>query len=318
MRFLLPLVACAAVLLPSPVTQAQKKCTGKKFVLLVHGGAGAGGAPAELQKKRERIMRNALRAGQRVLKRGGTAVAGVVAAISYLEDSPIFNAGRGGIPNKEGFAELDASIMDGRDRNAGAVAAVRTIKNPIRAALAVMEKSEHVMFVDRGADQFAKEMGLEIVEPKYFLVDKKKPAKPSKSGTVGAVALDRCGNLAAGTSTGGYTSKAPGRVGDSPIIGAGTFADNATGAVSATGWGEYFIRWSAAHDISALIEYKGLSVSEAAQTVMDKIKAAGATGGVIVLDKEGNIAFPFNSLGMIRGHVNQAGVMKVGTLEAMR
>ncbi len=319
MRYMAALLALGAVsLLGTDLAFGQTKCTGKRFTLVVHGGAGTGNAPPAIQRKKRRVLRQALVAGRNVLDRGGTAVDSVTAAITLLEDSPIFNAGRGGIPNKAGFVELDASIMDGRDRNAGAVAATRTIRNPILAARAAMEKSAHVMFVDRGAESFAKSAGLEIVNPTYFLVKPSAPRTPSKSGTVGAVALDRCGNLAAGTSTGGYNAKTPGRVGDSPIIGAGTFAINATCAVSATGWGEYFIRWSAAYDISALVEYKGYSIQKSADTVLhDKLKPAGATGGVIVLDAKGNVAYSYTSNGMIRGSVDNTGRIEVGIFGKM-
>jgi beta-aspartyl-peptidase (threonine type) len=244
-------------------------------------------------------------------------VAAVAAAISALEDSPLFNAGRGGIPNRAGFVELDASIMEGRHLNAGAVAAVRVIKNPIAAARAAMEHSPHLMFVDRGAVAFARQQKLDIVDPGYFLVPTKKTSK-GKSGTVGAVALDRCGDLAAGTSTGGYNTKIPGRVGDSPIIGAGTYADNKTCAVSATGHGEYFIRFAAAHDVSALVAYRGWTIKKAAAHVIhNKLKPAGGLGGFIVIDRKGNMAWPYSSKGMIRGYIKQSGVMKLGVFEKM-
>ncbi len=281
------------------------------FVLLVHGGAGSGEQPAEQRRARRKVLERVLRAGAEQLRAGATAVAAVESAIATLEDAPQFNAGRGGIPNKAGFVELDASIMDGRDRNAGAVAAVRRIKNPIRAARAVMERSEHLLFVDRGAVAFAEAAGLELAPADYFLVPENK-SKPSKAGTVGAVALDRCGHLAAGTSTGGYVTKTPGRVGDSPIIGAGTYAADASCAVSATGWGEYFIRYAAAHDVAALVEYKGLAVGPAAERVLAKIKAAGATGGLIVLDRQGHMAWPHTSQTMLRGYSDHRGRIAIG------
>jgi beta-aspartyl-peptidase (threonine type) len=302
-------------LLPS-VTQAGECKANKTWVLLVHGGAGAGALPRDKQKARLEVVKHVLLDCSTMLKRGASAVDAVEAAVTRLEDSPIFNAGRGGIPNKAGFVELDASIMEGKALNAGAVAAVRTIKNPIRAARAVMERSEHLLFVDRGAVAFAEAQGLELVPPEYFLVPGKLEKK-SKAGTVGAVALDRCGNLAAGTSTGGYTTKTPGRVGDSPIIGAGTYAKNETCAVSATGWGEYFIRYAAAHDVSALVEYKGLKIKKAAKKVLRKMKKAGATGGFIVLDRKGNMAWPYTSVGMLRGYINHKGDMKVGIFRKM-
>ncbi len=293
-------------------------CTQREtFVLLVHGGAGSGALPAAQQRARRQVLERVLRAGAEQLRAGATAVAAVESAIAALEDAPPFNAGRGGIPNKAGFVELDASIMDGRDRNAGAVAAVRRIKNPIRAARAVMERSEHLLFVDRGAVAFAESVGLELAPADYFLVPEKNAPEPSKAGTVGAVALDRCGHLAAGTSTGGYVTKTPGRVGDSPIIGAGTYAADASCAVSATGWGEYFIRYAAAHDVAALVQYKGLAVGPAAERVLAKIKAAGATGGLIVLDRQGHMAWPHTSESMLRGYSDHRGRIAIGVVDKM-
>jgi beta-aspartyl-peptidase (threonine type) len=288
----------------------------EKFVLLVHGGADTGSLSKQKQLAKDKLIRKVLKQGAEKLKNGTSAIEVVEFAISVMEDSPSFNAGRGGIPNKAGFVELDASIMDGRDLNAGAVAALRGIKNPIIAARQVMEKSEHLLFVDRGAYDFAKDQGVETAPLEYFLVEQEK--KPGKSGTVGAVVLDRCGNLAAGTSTGGYSTKTPGRVGDSPIIGAGTYADNKTCAVSATGWGEYFIRQAAAHDVSAQVEYLKIGIQEAAENTLAKIKKAGATGGLIVLDKEGRLAFPYTSNGMIRGYVNNSGELKTGIFKEMK
>jgi beta-aspartyl-peptidase (threonine type) len=258
----------------------------------------------------------------------------------------LFNAGKGAAFNHEGQNELDASIMDGGRHKAGAVAAVHTIKNPIVAARAVMEQSKHVLIVGPGADAFARDHGLEIVDPGYFRTElrwnmlqeqlrKEKKPEPSKEapaksertgassprllvpaaarfGTVGCIALDRQGNLAAGTSTGGLTGKLPGRVGDSPLIGAGTFADNDSCAVSATGDGEYFIRAAAAHDIASLVEYKALPVSEAARIVVhDKIKRAGGEGGVIVLDKAGNLSMTYSSEGMFRAYLTRSGEIHV-------
>lgn len=291
----------------------------KKHLLLIHGGAGAGKAPAAVLKKQRAVLARVLRRGNAILRRGGSAVEAVTASISALEDSPLFNAGRGGIPNKAGFVELDASIMEGRRLNAGAVAAVRLIKNPIAAARAAMERSPHLMFVDRGAVAFARAHKLAIKKPGYFLVPggKKKPG--GKSGTVGAVALDRCGDLAAGTSTGGYNTKVPGRVGDSPIIGAGTYANNKTCAVSATGHGEFFIRFAAAHDVSALVEYRGWSIQKAADHVIHKkLKPAGGLGGFIVIDARGNMAWPYSSRGMIRGYIKHTGEMKLGVWKEMK
>jgi beta-aspartyl-peptidase (threonine type) len=308
LRIIAVLVLLGSGLQPAGAGDCAERAT---FVLLVHGGAGSGEQPAEQRRARRQVLERVLRAGAEQLRAGATAVAAVESAIATLEDAPQFNAGRGGIPNKAGFVELDASIMDGRDRNAGAVAAVRRIKNPIRAARAVMERSEHLLFVDRGAVAFAEAAGLELAPADYFLVPENQ-SKPSKAGTVGAVALDRCGHLAAGTSTGGYVTKTPGRVGDSPIIGAGTYAADASCAVSATGWGEYFIRYAAAHDVAALVEYKGLAVGPAAERVLAKIKAAGATGGLIVLDRQGHMAWPHTSQTMLRGYSDHRGRIEIG------
>ena len=330
-----------ALLLPV-VAKADDKAS--DVVLAIHGGAGvvskelaAPGAEKEYRAK----LREAVEAGATVIEKdGGDSVGAVVAAIKVLEDSPLFNAGKGAAFNHEGQNEMDASIMDGGRHKAGAVAAVRTIKNPITAARAVMDQSKHVLLVGAGADTFAREHGLEIVDPSYFRTELRwnmlqeqlrkekrageKPATKTQSravekdsppvrfGTVGCVALDRHGNLAAGTSTGGLTAKLPGRVGDSPLIGAGTFADNASCAVSATGDGEYFIRAAAAHDIAALVEYKGLSVAEASRIVIhDKIKRAGGEGGVIVLDRAGNLAMTYSSEGMFRAYLTRDGEIHV-------
>ena len=316
----LALLACLGLLLLCPNSALGKPChKQKRHLLLIHGGAGAGKSPPEVLKRQRAVMVKALRLGHGILNRGGTSVDAVEAAVRFLEDSPLFNASRGGIPNREGFVELDASIMEGRQRNAGAVAAVRVIKNPIVAARVAMERSPHLMFVDRGAVKFARANKLEIVSPSYFLVPRLKKGPGGKSGTVGAVALDRCGDLAAATSTGGYNTKVPGRVGDSPIIGAGTYANNKTCAVSATGHGEYFIRFSAAHDVSALVEYKGWSIKKAASHVIHhKLKPAGGRGGFIVLDRKGNMAWPYSSQGMIRGYIKHTGEMKLGVWKEMK
>jgi beta-aspartyl-peptidase (threonine type) len=250
-------------------------------------------------------------------------------AIRILEDSPLFNAGKGAVFTNEGKNELDASVMDGNTLGAGAVAGVRRVKNPITLARTVMEKSPHVMMVGDGAEKFAAEQKIELVDPKYFWTqhrwdalqnilkeeaDKKKVGSatasegPNRFGTVGAVALDKNGNLAAGTSTGGMTNKRYGRVGDAPIIGAGTYANNATCGVSATGWGEYFIRLGVARDISALIEYRAMPVQNAADMVIkQKLQNAGGDGGVISIDKFGNYGVSFNSEGMYRAYINSEG-----------
>jgi beta-aspartyl-peptidase (threonine type) len=250
-----------------------------------------------------------------------------VVVIKIFEDSPLFNAGKGAVFNDEGKNELDAAIMDGKTIKAGAVAGVTTVKNPITAARAVMEKTNHVMLTGAGADKFAKEAGLVIVDPSYFFDQKRwdqylkgknksngKDTNPinTKHGTVGAVALDIYGNLAAGTSTGGLSNKKYGRVGDSPIIGAGTYANNKTCAVSCTGTGEYFIRNVVAYDMSALMEYKGYSVQKAADYIInEKLKAQGGDGGLIALDAAGNFTMTFNTEGMFRGYANSNGEVKV-------
>ena len=248
-----------------------------------------------------------------VLEGGGSSLDAVERVIRYLEDNPLFNAGRGAVFTSAGTNELDASIMTGWDLNAGAVAGVRDVRNPISAARAVMEQSKHVMLSGKGASEFAAEKGLEIVEPSYFhtdgrMEDLKKAIENEKHGTVGCVALDREGNLCAGTSTGGMTNKKWGRIGDSPIIGAGTWADNRTCGVSGTGHGEYFIRWAVAHDIAALMEYSGLNVEEAARKVIEeKMVRAGGDGGVICLDRNGRAAMVTNTSGMFRAYGNSEG-----------
>ncbi|MBV9493177.1 MAG: isoaspartyl peptidase/L-asparaginase [Acidobacteria bacterium] len=307
-----------------------------KIMFVMHGGAGTitrKSMTPEAEKQYRDGMEQALRAGYAVLQKGGTSIDAVEAGIRILEDNPLFNAGKGAVFTHEGKNELDAAIMDGKTMKAGSVAGVTIIRNPISAARAVMEKSKHVMMVGRGAELFATKMGLEIVDPSYFWTEKRWKAlqqqlveeqkgKPvasvpvpddHKFGTVGAVALDKEGNLAAGTSTGGITNKMYGRVGDAPIIGAGTYAANDSVAVSATGAGEYFIRWTVAYDIAALVKYKGLSVQQAADEVVNKkLKAIPeAEGGVIALDRQGNFATPFNSEGMYRGWIGADGVPHV-------
>jgi L-asparaginase / beta-aspartyl-peptidase len=303
-----------------------------KYFLVMHGGAGTierKSMTPEKEKEIREAMTTALRTGQSVLEKGGTSVDAVEAAIRVLEDSPLFNAGKGAVFTHEGRNELDASIMDGRTRKAGAVAGVTIIRNPISAARAVMEKSPHVLLIGRGAELFATKMGLEIVDPSYFWTEvrwkalqqellkenEKKPESHSENdggddhayGTVGAVALDQYGNLAAGTSTGGMTNKYFGRVGDSPIIGAGNYADD-TVAVSGTGTGEYFIRLVVAHDIAALVEYKGMTLAAAAREVVHhKLASVGGDGGVIALDRNGAFTMPFNTAGMYRGFVGPGG-----------
>jgi len=298
---------------PATNTQLQTGSNGKKqeWAIAIHGGAGVitrDKMTPEMDKEYREKLSEALETGKKVLSDGGSALDAIEKTIRVLEDSPLFNAGKGAVFAHSGKNELDAAIMDGSNLAAGSVAGVTDIRNPITAARTVMTKSAHVMLTGSGASQFAKEQGLDIVPPEYFYVEKRyqelqEALKKDKLGTVGCVALVKTGNLAAGTSTGGMTNKKYNRIGDAPIIGAGTYANNATCAVSATGHGEYFIRWTVAHDISALMEYKGLSLKEASDlVVMEKLVKAGGTGGVICVDKAGNISMPFNSKGMFRGY----------------
>jgi beta-aspartyl-peptidase (threonine type) len=300
--------------------------------IVVHGGAGTirkeNMTPVR-EKQYHQKLAEALRAGYDILKGGGTSLDAVETTVRILEDSPLFNAGKGAVFTSEGTNELDAAIMDGATLKAGSVAGLKRIKNPISLARLVMEESPHVVMIGDGAETFAQQHGVEFVDPSYFRTDERwqqlmqakereKQSPPKKEekkqtvgdeqfGTVGAVALDRHGNLAAATSTGGMTNKKFGRVGDVPIIGAGTYANNRTCGVSATGTGEYFIRSVVGHDISALMEYKGLSVKDAAEMVMEKVRKLGGDGGVIVLDNKGNVAMPFTSAGMYRGYIDEKG-----------
>lgn len=315
------LVLAAAALAASPALAAEGPIT-----LVIHGGAGAL-EPGRYMPSEEAAFKaklnDALDAGYAVLEGGGEALDAVEAAILVMEDSPLFNAGKGAVFTHEGKNELDAAIMDGRTKAAGSVAGVRHIKNPIRLARAVMENSPHVMMVGDGAEEFAKTQEIEFVKPSYFrtevrwrayedalAAEKKAKAEKQESaaphdfkyGTVGAVALDADGDLAAGTSTGGMTLKMYGRVGDAPIIGAGTYADNGSCAVSATGWGEYFIRLTIARDVCAQVEYGGKTVAEATTDVIhNRLQASGGDGGVIVLGPNGDFVMDFNSAGMFRG-----------------
>lgn len=319
---------------------AQKK--EEKYILIIHGGAGTitrANMSTEKEKAYREALTLALQTGYDALKAGKTSLDAVEATIHILEDSPLFNAGKGAVFTHDGRNEMDASVMDGKTLMAGAVAGVTTIKNPISAARAVMEKSEHVMMVGPGAEAFAKQAGLEIVDPAYFRTEERWQGlqkairedstkavldhgnkksmklgtinKDYKFGTVGAVALDKAGNLAAGTSTGGMTNKKYGRVGDSPIIGAGTYANNLTAGISCTGWGEFYIRNVVAHDISAMMEYKKMKVADAAKAVLDKVSKMGGDGGLIALDRQGHVAMPFNTEGMYRGTVTANGKIEV-------
>jgi L-asparaginase / beta-aspartyl-peptidase len=290
------------------------------YVLVIHGGAGSMNPErisAEQIEEAQIGLQQALDAGEMILKTGGSALDAVEAAVRFLENHPAFNAGRGAVLNADGEIELDASIMDGNSLMAGAVAGVRTIKNPVSAARKVMEASPHVLLIGEGAEKFAHEQGIELTDPSWFHTPKSREEhqrnkerldKEGRKGTVGAVALDKNGNLAAATSTGGMAMKRFGRVGDVPIIGAGTYANNESCAISATGHGEFFIRNVVSYDISALILYKNMSVEDAANlVVMKKLVEQKGSGGVIAVDKEGNIAMPFNTPGMYRGFVKSSG-----------
>lgn len=290
-----------------------------KWAIVIHGGAGTikrENMSPEAEKAYTLKLNEALDAGSQILKDGGSSMDAVCAAINVMENSPLFNAGKGAVFTAEGKNEMDASIMDGSNLMAGAVAGVRTIKNPVLAARAVMEKSPHVMLVGEGADEFAAKNGIEIVDTSYFFTEARWKsylrANKNKYGTVGAVALDLKGNLAAATSTGGMTNKMKGRVGDSPIIGAGTYADNKGCAISATGHGEYFIRNAVAYDINAMMKYSGVSLKEASTyVIMKKLKDQGGDGGIIGLDKAGNFVMTFNTSGMYRGYKNSDGFSDV-------
>tara|TARA_B100002052_G_scaffold52167_1_gene45368 strand:- start:8094 stop:9053 length:960 start_codon:yes stop_codon:yes gene_type:complete len=284
------------------------------IAIVIHGGAGwFSDMSAEEVEGIKNGLKEALDIGYEILESGGSSTNAVVEAIVVLEDNELFNAGKGAVYTSEFKQELDASIMVGRNNNAGAVASVTNVKNPIRLARYVMEETKHVMFSSKGAERVAKDAGLEIVYPNYFyqknrLDDAKRIKKEnSKMGTVGVVAIDKDGNIAAGTSTGGMTNKMPGRIGDSPIIGAGTWAENNVCGVSATGHGEFFIRFNVANEICDLIKYKSKDVNEAAEIVIENLKSIGADGGVIVLDAEGNAAMTFNTPAMARAYKNSKG-----------
>ncbi|MFN3849105.1 MAG: isoaspartyl peptidase/L-asparaginase family protein [Spirosomataceae bacterium] len=325
-----------------------------KITIVIHGGAGTitrKNMTPEKEKAYREALEFALKTGYDVLKKGGTSLDAVEAAVRTMEDSPLFNAGKGAVFTHEGKNEMDAAIMEGKELKAGSIAGVTVIRNPISTARKVMEKSEHVMLVGKGAEEFAKLQGQTIVDPSYFYTENRwqglqKAIKEEKSeldhadttkvkktgfnynptskdnlifdegkkyGTVGAVALDQYGNLAAATSTGGMTNKRWNRVGDAPIIGAGTYANNATCAISATGHGEFFIRSVVGHDISALMEYKGLSLKDASdEVVMKKLVKIGGEGGLVAVDRNGNISMPFNSEGMYRGYIKADGTLYTG------
>ncbi|QIX60838.1 isoaspartyl peptidase/L-asparaginase [Hymenobacter sp. BT18] len=365
--FLLAILLSGTPLLAQVATgsAAAPAVDASRITLVIHGGAGTitrALMTPEKEKAYQEALEKALQAGYAILKKGGTSLDAVEATVRVMEDSPLFNAGKGAVFTHDGRNELDAAIMEGSTLKAGAVAGVTTVRNPISAARAVMEKSEHVMMVGAGAEQFAREKGLEIVKPDYFYTEARyqqlqnalqqeksagtpdvlnaptkpealpkktkvkmkngKKSKPTgateniftegkKYGTVGAVALDQYGNLAAATSTGGMTNKRYGRIGDAPIIGAGTYADNGSCAVSCTGWGEFFIRATVARDVAARVEYQRIPVQQAAQATIDKVGQLGGDGGLIALDRAGNVAMPFNSEGMYRGYIKADGKSQI-------
>jgi L-asparaginase / beta-aspartyl-peptidase len=306
------------------------------YSIAIHGGAGA--IPAELfsrdQGARYRAsLSTVLDAGFAILERGGSSLDAVTGAVHALEDDPLFNAGHGAALTREGWAELDAAVMDGKDQRAGAVASVRHVKNPVELARRVMEKSRHVLLVSVGAEEFALEEGIPLVPNLYFRTDERKqqlaseqqgrrvsdlmPMGAGSQGTVGAVALDQHGNLAAATSTGGMTNKRQGRVGDSPIIGAGTYAKNGVCAISATGHGEYFIRAVAAYHIASAVEYRGLSLEAAARELIhSRIPQLGGNGGIIAIGARGEIVMDFNTEGMFRAARDSSGRRDVAVLRA--
>lgn len=330
----LVLIGCTPNGKESKNEQSQKV---NDFAIIIHGGAGTilkKNMTDEKEAAYKAKLEEAIKVGHTILKNGGTSQEAVIKTIQVMEESPLFNAGKGAVFTNAGTNELDASFMDGKTLNAGAVAGVKDVKSPIELAVKVMTDSEHVMLSGEGASTFAKEKGLEIVDPSYFyterrfkslqrIIDREKTQldhddktavfydsdiKNAKFGTVGCVALDKNGNIAAGTSTGGMTNKRWGRIGDAPIIGSGTYANNNTCGVSSTGWGEYFIRSQVAYDISAQMEYLQKSLKEATTDVIqNKLTKLGGTGGVVALDKNGNMSFEFNTAGMYRASMNDKG-----------
>ena len=309
------------------------------FGIVIHGGAGTilkENMSDSLETAYKEKLKEAISIGHEILKNGGTSLEAITITINILEDSPLFNAGKGSVFTHDATNELDASIMDGATLNAGAVAGVKHIKNPIDLAKDVMQKSEHVMLYGTGAEEFAQSLGYKMMDTSYFYTKSRYKSlqrvlekenlentekisfkdpyiKNSKFGTVGCAALDKHGNLASGTSTGGMTNKRWNRIGDAPIIGAGTYANNATCAVSSTGWGEFFIRSVVAFDISAMMEYKGMSLQDAAKEVIHKkVPALGGDGGIVAIDKDGNVAMEFNTAGMYRASMNAEGELIIG------
>lgn len=319
----LMIVACGSQTGPEPETEAPE------WRIVIHGGAGVilrENLSSEQEAAYTAALETSLKAGGDVLANGGSAVDAVQAAVLTMEDDPLFNAGRGAVMTAARIHELDASIMDGRDRNAGAVAGVTRVRNPILAARAVMDQSEHVMFAGPGADEFAESVGLELVENAYFtterrvhslerVLEEQTRTDADRHGTVGAVAIDKDGNIAAATTTGGMTAKAAGRIGDSPIIGAATYAQNGVCAVSATGHGEYFIRVGVAKTICSRVELAGETITVAAENALGQVEALGGDGGVIVMGGAGEYAYVFNSAGMYRGMMDASGTLETAIFE---
>lgn len=312
----------------------------QEFAIIIHGGAGTilkKNMTDSMEQAYKAKLTEAIKTGHEILKNGGSSLEAVQRTINVMEDSPLFNSAKGAVFTHEGKNELDASIMDGATLNAGAVAGVTNVKNPINLAYEVMTNSEHVLLSGKGAETFAKEKGIEQVDPSYFFTQRRYDGlqrilerekqdsiskatafydpfiKDEKFGTVGCVALDKNGNLAAGTSTGGMTNKRYNRIGDSPIIGSGTYANNATCGVSSTGWGEYFIRGQVAYDISAQMEYAEKTLTDATQNVIqEKLTKLGGTGGIVALDHYGNPSMEFNTEGMYRAYMNDQGELTLG------
>ena len=288
----------------------------EKYTIVIHGGAGSMDPNMEESSKQSYInsLTKALNIGKEILEKGGSSLDAVEQVVRFLEDDSLFNAGRGAVFTAEGKNELDASIMDGRDLSSGAITGVTIVKNPISLARLVMEKTQHVLFAGKGADNLGMQLGVEVVDPSYFFVydrfNELKRMTCNIKGTVGCVAIDQFGNIAAATSTGGRTGKMPGRVGDSPLINAGTYASNKTCGISATGHGELFIKNTVAYQVSALIEFKDLTLKQAADEVINKILPKGS-GGIIAVDKDYNYEFPFNTSRMMRGAATSEGVFEV-------
>ena len=294
------------------------------FAIVVHGGAGTilkKNMSDEMELAYKLKLEEAINAGYNILEKNGSSKDAVEQTIKILENSELFNAGKGSVLSNKGVVEMDASIMNGQNLNAGAISGIKTIKNPISAARLVMEKSEHVFLSGEGAEEFAKLQGLDIINNEYFITEtrlksllnakKRDSIKDNKFGTVGCVAIDKFGNITSGTSTGGMTNKKWNRIGDVPIIGAGTYANNNTCGISSTGWGEYFIRNVVAYDISSQIEYKKISIDLAAKNTLKKVKYLGGNGGVIGIDKNGNILMDFNTEGMYRGYKKSDGESEI-------